>query len=87
MLLVRAFLCVLSAFVGALNLGVQGNGNLVPAGFFLGALLGSACSALLVFGPLAFVNRLRPPVQLFFWVSSSLLAIMLIVFGVGSINK
>lgn len=48
--IIRTVFCVAAGEFGALALGFQGNGNVIPSGIWIGLLLGSTGSWLLLFG-------------------------------------
>jgi hypothetical protein len=47
---ITAVLCIIAALVGGTLLGIQGNGNWIWSGFFIGAVLAFTCIALLLHG-------------------------------------
>ena len=76
--ILRFIVCGIAGVLNGIALGFQGNGNLVPSGLFLGFILGIFWSVLLLFGPLVFVQRVRPPVQFALWVMSLLFVLGLL---------
>jgi hypothetical protein len=52
----RLITCVIIALLNGIAIGLQGNGNLLLTGLFIGLLLGVAWSVLLVFGLPALVR-------------------------------
>ena len=61
---IRSAVCGIGALLNALDLGFQGNGNLIWTGVFLGFVLGFAWSALLLFGIPAVTRGFRKSVRL-----------------------
>ena len=59
----RFTLCGVAAFLNAVDLGFQGNGNLIWSGAFLGIVLGLAWSGLLLFASQWLVRGMKPTAQ------------------------
>ena len=60
---VRWIACFIAGLLNAVDLGFQGNGNLLPSGIFLGFVLGLVWSAILLFGVPWFASKFKPPVR------------------------
>ena len=78
---IRTAVCGLAALLNALDLGFQGNGNLIWSGVFLGFALGFAWSALLLFGIPSVAQGLRTSVRVALWGASlfATLAIFVVI--------
>ncbi len=75
---VRLVVCGIAAFLNALDMGFQGNGNLIWSGVLLGFSLGLGWSALLLFGPSPLVRNSSPSVKAAVWGICLLLTISLL---------
>src|ERR1700756_2288676 len=71
----RLIFCCIAGVLNGIDLGFQGNGNLILSGVFLGLVLGLAWSTLFLFGLLPFAQRFHPSVQAALWGISLLLAL------------
>jgi hypothetical protein len=67
---VRFAFCCGAALLTALDFGLQGNGNLVWSGIFLGFILGLAWSSFFLFGVASLARGFRPPVRVALWAVS-----------------
>src|SRR5690348_5161307 len=68
----RAGICGIAALLNALDLGFQGNGNLVLSGLFLGFVLGLAWSSLLLFGVPSLTRNASTPLRVALLLSSGI---------------
>ena len=75
---VRSAVCGIAALLNALDLGFQGNGNLIWSGVFLGFVLGLAWSALFLFGLPSLARGFHLSVRVALW-GASLLAVLAIL--------
>jgi hypothetical protein len=78
---IRSALCGAAALLNALDLGFQGNGNLIWSGVFLGFVLGLAWSVSLLFGLPSLARGFRPSARIALWVASffTAFAVLLII--------
>jgi hypothetical protein len=76
----RFVLCAAAALLNALDLGLQGNGNLIWTGVFLGLALGLAWSAFLLYGVPSLIRNSHPPIKTAF--SGISFCVALILFSV-----
>jgi hypothetical protein len=77
-LAVRFIFCGIAAFLSAMTVGFQGNGNLLPSGVLIGLVLGMAWSVSLCFGLPALVRDFRPTVTVVFFGVLLVAALILI---------
>ena len=75
---IRLAFCGVAALLNALDLGFQGNGNVVWSGVLLGFVLGLAWSAFLLFGLHSLARGFRASVRIALW-GASLFAVLAIV--------
>ena len=75
---VRFVFCGIAAFLSAIAIGFQGNGNLLPSGVLIGLVLGMAWSVLLCFGAPALLRDFRPSVTMFLFGALLIVALILI---------
>src|SRR5437899_2764355 len=59
----RFVFCAVAALLNGVDLGFQGNGNLIWSGVFLGLALGLAWSAFLLFGIPSLVRYFHPSIR------------------------
>jgi hypothetical protein len=76
---IRSAFCCVAALLSALDLGFQGNGNLVWSGVFLGFALGLAWPVFLLFGLPLLVRGFRPLPRLLLCGASWIAALALFV--------
>lgn len=66
----RVGLCGVAAFFNAIHVGIQGNGNLIWSGMFIGFVIGLIWSSLLLFGIPKLTRNFQPRTKtMSFWAS------------------
>ena len=76
---VRFVVCGMAALLNAVDMGLQGNGNLIWSGVILGFTLGLAWSVFLLFVLPSFGRRFRPELRASLWAVSLLAVVVLFV--------
>ena len=78
---IRLVLCGVAGLLNAIDMGFQGNGNLILSGMVIGFILGLTWSASLLFGLPSLMRGFRPPLRLAIWGASvfAVLALLIVI--------